>query len=229
MDNTGRKKTSSRALKSRLKKQLARQDFEHVLDEIPERQAVNPLISLLCSGDELTKWRAVFALGKITGRLAASDMDSARVVMRRLMWHLNDESGGIGWGVPEAMGQIMACHEGLALEYSKILLSYIMDGPNYLEHTILRRGAVWGVGRLARVRAELLKDAKGPLTNSLGSEDAHIRGFAAYALGALGDKGAKPDLEKIVADEARIALFEDGQLKQTTVGAITLTAIKALS
>lgn len=25
-------------------------------------------------------------------------MDSARIVMRRLMWSLNDESGGIGWG-----------------------------------------------------------------------------------------------------------------------------------
>jgi len=40
--------------------------------------------------------------------------------MRRLMWNLNDESGGIGWGNPEAMGEILACHEALANEYAPI-------------------------------------------------------------------------------------------------------------
>ena len=30
------------------------------------------------------------------------------------MWTLNDESGGIGWGSPEVMGEILAAHKGLA-------------------------------------------------------------------------------------------------------------------
>jgi len=41
------------------------------------------------------------------------------------MWSLNDESGGIGWGAPEAMGAIMARHTGLADEYANIC------GSNY--------------------------------------------------------------------------------------------------
>ena len=55
-------------------------------------------------------------MGAVVAHLAEKDMESARVVMRRLMCSLNDESGGIGWGAPEAMGEIIASHEGLASE-----------------------------------------------------------------------------------------------------------------
>ena len=58
--------------------------------------------------DELIRWRAVSAMGIVTAALADARMDAARVIMRRMMWQLNDESGGIGWGIPEAMGEIMA-------------------------------------------------------------------------------------------------------------------------
>jgi len=58
-------------------------------------------------------------------------MESARVIMRRLMWSLNDESGGIGWGAPEAMGEIMARHEQLTKEYSAILGSYIREDGKF--------------------------------------------------------------------------------------------------
>jgi hypothetical protein len=46
-------------------------------------------------------------MGEVMAHLADKDMESARVIMRRLMWSLNDESGGIGWGAPEAMGEIV--------------------------------------------------------------------------------------------------------------------------
>ncbi|MFZ1983368.1 MAG: DVU0298 family protein, partial [Desulfatitalea sp.] len=82
----------------------------------PPRQVVNPLIGLLYHGDPRVRWHAVAAMGVVVGRLADEELEVARVVMRRLMWSLNDESGGIGWGAPEAMGEIMACHQRLACE-----------------------------------------------------------------------------------------------------------------
>lgn len=222
-------KTGGRALKSKVQKLLVQNDWQKALNEIPERQAVNPLISLLCSGDVILKMRAASALGRITGRLAKKDMESARVVMRRLMWHLNDESGGIGWGVPEAMAEIMARHKELAGEYSKILVSYITDGHNFLEYVPLRRGAVWGVGRLAQANREIIKNAKKPLMDSLDSNDAHIRGFAANALGWLEDKGSVPALKRLVADEKEISAFEGNRLINKTVGSIAANAINKIS
>ena len=88
------------------------------------RKIVNGLFPLLYSQDEIVKWRAVTFMGLFVRNLAEEDMESARDVVRRLRWTLNDESGGIGWGSPEAMGEILTCHEGLAGEYAPILLSY---------------------------------------------------------------------------------------------------------
>ena len=75
--------------------------------------------------------------------------------MRRLMWNLNDESGGIGWRArPEAMGEIVARSERLADEYGHILISYLDPDGNYLEHPLLQRGLLWGIGRFAHARPE---------------------------------------------------------------------------
>ena len=60
-------------------------------------------------------------MGASLARLADADMEAARIVMRRLLWSLNDESGGIGWGAPESMAEAMCRHQGLALEYAHML------------------------------------------------------------------------------------------------------------
>ncbi len=99
-------------------------------------------------------------MGMVVSNLADHDIESARVVMRRLMWNLNDESGGIGWGSPEAMGEIMARHSRLAQEFASILVSYINPDKNYIEHEILQRGVLWGIGRLAYERPEFVKDSE---------------------------------------------------------------------
>jgi hypothetical protein len=126
-----------RELKIRIGHLLAQDDLEAALEticRIPGRQAVNPLFSFFYSTEEQIRWHAISAMGVVVGRMAGTAMESARVVMRRLMWNLNDESGGIGWGSPEAMGEITAGHPGLANEFACILVSYINPTGNFLEH-----------------------------------------------------------------------------------------------
>jgi hypothetical protein len=141
---------------------------------MPARKAINPLFSFLCSLDELLKWRAVTAMGEIVDRLANADMESARVIMRRYMWQLNDESGGIGWGCPEAMGEVMARNENLAQEFWCILISYIQPDGNFIEHEVLQRGALWGIGRLAHARPQLLKTSVDYLHPYMQADDIRI-------------------------------------------------------
>ncbi|MBF0201992.1 MAG: hypothetical protein HQK66_11905 [Desulfamplus sp.] len=123
------------------------ESLARILD-IPPRQAVNPLFSFIQHSDDSIKWRAVRAMGHVVNKMAQEDIESARVVMRRLMWSLNDESGGIGWGAPEAMGEIMAHNSRLAGEYHHMLLSYVDEKGNYLEYEPLRRGALWAIARV---------------------------------------------------------------------------------
>ncbi len=140
-----------RRLKDAVQVMLAVDDGKPFPDEILGfnlRKVVNPLISFVQSSDEHVRARAIASLGQVVATLADRDMESARVVMRRLMWSLNDESGGIGWGAPESMGEIMALHGGLAREFHKILISYVDSEGNYLEYEPLRQGAVKGLKRL---------------------------------------------------------------------------------
>jgi hypothetical protein len=224
-----RHQTSRRPLKNRIRKLLLQEDFESGLAElccIPARRAVNPLFSFLCSLDEKLKWRAVTAMGEVVARLAENDMESARVIMRRFMWHLNDESGGIGWGCPEAMGEIMARNEKLADEFWCILTSYMQRDGNYLEHPTLQRGVLWGVGRLAHARPQLIKDSAGlNLLTYMQADDPFLRGLSAWAAAALRDEKTETLLAGLTEDNAELTIFLDGHLVRRSVAELAKYAL----
>jgi len=223
-----RQQTNSRQLKRKIQKLLLQEDFEEGLSQIcdiPARKAINPLFSFLCSLNELLKWRAVAAMGEVVTRLAEEDMESARVIMRRYMWNLNDESGGIGWGCPEAMGEIMARNENLAAEFWCILISYIRPDGNFLEHEVLQRGVLWGVGRLAHARPTLLKDSADYLIPYLQAEDPYLRGLAAWGSKTVRNKKIDAILSRLTEDGAKLSIFIDGHLMQYSIGQLAQEAM----
>ena len=188
-----REKESPRGLRRRIRELLCSGNLEQVLSElrkISPRKAINPLISVFCDTDPELRLKAISAFGQVVADLANDDMEAARVVMRRLMWTLNDESGGIGWGSPEAMAEAMACHPRLAEEYVQILFSYVREDGNFLEYEPLRRGALWGIRRLAQVYPEMLieLDAAKYIRPYLKADDQLSRELSAQALRILGDE-----------------------------------------
>lgn len=221
----------SRGLKGQIASLLRGPDFDGALSgilRIPPRKAVSPLISHFYNPDDTVRWRAVTAAGAVVASLADTDPESARVVMRRFMWSLNDESGGIGWGAPEAMAESMARNKGLAREYACILLSYINEDGNYLEHVPLQRGALWGVGRLLHARPGLIGDAGRHLPPYFSSDDAAIRGHAAWASGAAADPALKGPLTRLLADSKSLTLYIDAVPSEHTVGELAQKALFAL-
>jgi len=190
---------------------------------------ISPLLSFFFAQDEMVKWRAISAVGAVVRDLADRDMEAARVVMRRLMWNLNDESGGIGWGSPEAMGEIMANHGRIAGEFSHILVSYVRQDGNFIEHEMLQRGVLWGIGRLARVRPELLQDAIPYLPFYLRSEDPVLRGITVWAAGALCTETAESLLQNLTKDPSALKIFIDGRLLERTIADFAADALEKAS
>ena len=219
---------SVRKLKKQILELLRSDDLEKSIDRIcqlPPRQAVNPLFSFFYNIDELIRLRAITAMGAVVSRLADQDMESSRVIMRRLMWNLNDESGGIGWGSPEALGEIMARHSRLADEFACILTSYIDENCNFIEHEILQRGVLWGLGRLAHARSELVIHAGPFLLPYLQSEDPIHRGLAAWAAGAIDTELAKSLLQNLTNDNTTITVFIDMRLMERQVSQLAMEAL----
>ena len=221
-------KTGGRKLKQKIQRLLTQDDFESALaslSQLPARELISPLFYFFYSKDELTKWRAVTAAGAVVSGLAQTDMESARIVMRRLMWNLNDESGGIGWGSPEAMGEIMARHKGLAKEYAHILVSYVRKDGNFIEHESLQRGVLWGLGRLAQSYPSFLKEADAFIPPYLDSTDGIVRGLAAKLCGVLCLDSARAALEKLKEDKTAILLFGNGVISTYQINRIVSDAL----
>lgn len=224
-------KDGGRSLKTKLFDLLNRGDPERALEEIsrlPCRQVANPLFSFLQSGNEKLKWGAVKAMGVVVSQLADRDLEAARVMMRRLMWNLNDESGGMGWGSPEAMGEILATHSGLAHEYAHILLSYAREDGNYLEHEGLQRGLLWGIGRLSEKRPELVRGAAVFLLPYLASQDGMIRGLSARIMGLLQAKEAQPMLRRLTDDESELIIMDEHNLTTRRVKDLAEEALRLI-
>ena len=230
-----------RNIKPRLLAALRSEGWEAALDEfsdVPPEQLVSPLASFLIRGG-LEKHRAAYALGMAVSRMAGESMEQARVFMRRLIWNLCEESGTLGWGSPEAMAEILAADGRLAREYNRVLISYSLEtgnDDNFIEHTPLRRGAVWGAARLAQARPELAGTAlpafiaglKAPQeTNE--APDPQIQGYSAWGLGCLGAKEAVPHLEPLAGDDTEIELFRDKEFFTTTVGALVRETLERLA
>lgn len=158
----------------------------------PEKaqEAVSPLLALLPDPD--TRWQAVYGLGLAVPLMARNSPEKGRIFLRRLLWSMNEDSGNIGWGIPEAMGAILANSPALAGEYARILLSYAYrtgKADNYVEHPPLRRGVYWGIGRLAAGNAAQAMPALPHLAAALeGEEDPRARGMAAWALRQLAEQ-----------------------------------------
>jgi hypothetical protein len=207
---------------------LGQDDFESAMEtilQIPGRQAVNPLFSFFYSGKEQIRWRAITAMGLVVGKLADDAMESARVIMRRLMWNLNDESGGIGWGSPEAMGEITAGHARLAEEFACILVSYIDPAGNFLEHERLQRGSLWGVGRLAHARPLLAQPAAPFLSAFFDSPDPYLRGTAIWAAGPILTDSMRPQIAARLTDNATLRLYRWQQIAEITVAELAKEAM----
>ena len=211
------------------------------LAAVPARQLAGPLFSLLLDKDELVRWRAVEAFGRTIARLAESSeqgggpgsgMETSRGVLRQCLWRMNEESGGLGWGIPEALGESLARNRRLAGEFHRVLASYVRHETsgegNYLEHAALRRGVFWGLGRLAQSFPGLLAGEGAALLAGLADEDGANRGLAAWVTGLVGLEEARAGLAALVDETTEVPLFLDGELQRTTTGQLARQALARL-
>ena len=222
----------ARTLKAQLRAWLSDPQWNRHVAEISRldgREAAGPLLSLLPHAD--LRNRAAVALGMVTAGLAEREPEAARNLMRRLMWHMNEESGNIGWGIPEAFAEILARSPLLAGEFHRILLSYIVDtghDDNYCDHAVLRRSCYWAVGRLARDHPELCQAALPSLILGLEDADVPFRGFAAWALGQFpAPFRAVPALRRLAesGEKTLCEVFDGEHTRSFSVGELARQAL----
>ncbi|MCI5164551.1 MAG: HEAT repeat domain-containing protein [Candidatus Electrothrix sp. GM3_4] len=231
----------TRAIKQQVLGLLKQDDLAGIEIELAlfqEKELINALFSGIGQSDERIRWHAISAMGGAVARLAEQDTEEARVILRRMLWSLNDESGGIGWGAPESMAEIMCHHQGLADEYIHMLISYMRpDGEeecqdgNFLEHEMLQQGLMWAVGRLALYRKKhlLARGVEHDLPPYLESPDATVCGLAARAIGLLGSTEGMQRLQELAKNDQRaVRLYNQGVFSTLSVAELAAQALQEI-
>jgi hypothetical protein len=178
------------------------------LARIPDNQLTGHLFSHLYARKELIRFRSVTAMGFVGKRLTENHMEGARNLMRRLMWNLNDESGGIGWGSAEAMGEVMSHSPALAGEFDSILFSFLDPNANYIDNPQLLQGILWGIGTYAKADPDQVTGYRaGLMAPFLGCSDPVKKGYAVRGLIHAGylDRNSLPG--PIQADPTQILIY----------------------
>ncbi len=178
-------KKSFRDTKNELKSWLIKKNIDEIyklIDNEELKKYVSPLFSCFYNSNELLRFKAVTLMGIVVSKIAEEDMEDAKIIIRRFMWNLNDESGGIGWGSPEAFAETLARSKNLARIYNRILISYINPDGNYLELESLQEGILWGIARFASVNPELAVEGIDFLEMFLKSKNYKLRGLSLLGL-----------------------------------------------
>lgn len=166
-----------------------------------DRGLLRALLARTYDPDDLVAWRAVDAIGRTAAVVARDDVEHVRRFIRRLLWSMNDESGGVGWHAAPTLGEILVHTPMLIDEYAVLL-------PNYLNEPPFERGAHLAVWRVARIAPQPLAHGVAELERSLRSDDASIRGFAVLALGCLAPDRAQTLAGPLLSDLEAVTTYD---------------------
>lgn len=155
------------------------------------------------------------------GRLAAAQPERVRPLVTRLLWTLNDESGGIGWTSAPALGEIGRNAPELLRQAVRVVV-------HDLEDPILLHGVIWAIGRLAAAYPGETREVVPELLPHLKALASDLRGQTAWTVGEIGDRRAMTPLRELTCDRATARLYVSDELVTREVRAWAEEALAKL-
>jgi hypothetical protein len=183
----------TKGLKQRIRHALEANDLEAVASLAKEnRKTLSLLVRMAYDKETLVGWRAIRAVGLAAQTLVKTEYDFLRETVRRLLWSLSDESGGIGWSAPEILGEIVSADPQ---RFSDIipLIAEVYD----IEEKVFRPGILYALGKIAEKRPDLVVPYKDLIKRALSAGEPLSRVFALDLLKTLKSKLGKEDLNEL--------------------------------
>ena len=209
---------SRTALRQEIRELLARGDYPELVNLAGlETPVTGLLMQFLYDPHDPLHWQALEGLGHV----AHGHPQQVQKIITRLLWLLNEDSGSCGWGAAAALGEI-GRHELSVVQY------IIPMFCGFLEETFSRAPMLWGIGRMAEVHPGELHEVIPYILACLEDDAPQVRGLSAWALGKLKEREAKQLLEKLLDDEGPVEIYDQGELRRTTVSQLAKEALAAL-
>jgi hypothetical protein len=163
--------------------------------------------------DENLRWPAIEAIAELMGRWCnEGGTEKVREYIRRLLWLLNDESGGIGWSAPEAIAEMCVRVPELLEPYGHIMISYVLKGQDLLN------GSLWAIGRLGKQIKEVLCAYQEKVLAAFDKDDSETLALAAWAMGESEFAPAVPHLKMLKDRKEIVQIYIDGHFQEKSLG-----------
>jgi hypothetical protein len=200
--------------KAFVRKLLLNRELDSFLSWTHEHRDASRILNyLLFDSEELVRWRAIEAVGKMADLKAAANLEGVREIIRRMLWAMNDESGNSFWHAPEVIGEVLANVPRLTSEFVPTI-------PSLMKLEPYGRGVHWAMARIAGVTPDAFENFSGALIRSMGEADPFVRG---YALLAFSPRWLENHVEKVEAhleDQTAFTGYDiqSGAFRESTVG-----------
>ncbi len=209
---------SNMNMKERIKELLDLRAYNEVADLAgQDKGVIRGLISLSYDKQDVISWRAIEAIGVISRTFSKGRMDILRETVRKLLWSMGEESGGIGWSAAEMLGEIVAGDPDAFNEIIPILWSF-------REEEMFRAGIVWAMRRIAMIRPELVAFIIQDLPEMLEDKNPAVRGYTVGLIGilpeALNEGTGRQRISKLLSDDGPVPVYSEGELFSRSVGEI---------
>ncbi|MBI5639956.1 MAG: hypothetical protein HZA17_05975 [Nitrospirae bacterium] len=159
------------------------------------------LIGLAYDKETVICWRAISAVGIVSGEIAGKRPEVARNLAQRLLWMMRDESGNNPWSVPEMLGEIVRNSPELFADIAPIILSFH-------DEQMLRSGIFSAAVRMSERRPDLLALSDEFVGTYLHDEDPLVRVYAVKLAGLHYLRGLCPVIVKLRKDESRVKIYD---------------------
>ncbi|MFQ3574160.1 MAG: DVU0298 family protein [Thermodesulfovibrionales bacterium] len=215
---------SSREMKSTLERLLNDMNYDEIAKMAAENSTViSKLISMSYDKESLLTWRAIDSLKEISRVLTPIDIGLMRNIVRKLLWSITDESGGIGWSACEMLGSIVSAYPEQYSDIIPIIWSF-------REEEIFRAGSLWAMAQIAMVDPSVSDMVCGDLMAMFNDKDSTVRGYAVFCQSVLKCNIDIKDIsEKLSNDDGKLLFYDNGYLKEFTVSSLVKRFIYGLN
>jgi hypothetical protein len=208
-------------MKKTIKQHLDANDLDSIVSLAKKnRRVLSLLVRSAYDKETLAGWRAIKAVGLVAKDLVKTDYEFLHETVRKLLWSLSDESGGIGWSAPEMLGEIVAVDPQ---RFSDII-PLIAEVYN-IEEDVFRSGVVYALGRIAGVSPELVMPHRGIIFSALSGPDPLTRVYAVRAVKNIWKLETQKNrsiikglMKDITSDKREVFIYHNGGFSRIEVG-----------
>jgi hypothetical protein len=211
---------------------LETNDFEAIERlALQSRKVMSVLVRLAYDKETLVGWRAIVAAGQVASAYTGNNYEFLRETVRKLLWSLTDESGGIGWSAPELIGEIVSSDPKRFSDIVPMIAEVFC-----IEEAVFRPGVLYAFKRIAETHPEMITPFQKIILGGLSEQDPKTRIYAIKLvmmltrhLGRENLESMKKQVAALTQDEQAAWIYEGDGFSGVVVKEFAAAAMRHLS